>query len=70
MRLIIRAAANRFSLRPTITVISTNAAHSPIVSSEAEKSASLPKQPLSHCPAFAVALVFVVGFEIRAVPSV
>src|SRR5207302_351871 len=46
-----------FSSQPQKTVISTEAAHGLIVSSAAEKSASLPKQHLSHCRVFAVALV-------------
>src|SRR5712672_2340797 len=47
-----------FSSQPQKPVISTEAAHGPIVSSAAEKSASLPKQHLSHCRVFAVARVF------------
>jgi hypothetical protein len=39
------------------TVISTEAAHA-FVSSEAEKSASLPRQYLGHCRVFAFAVVF------------
>jgi hypothetical protein len=50
---------------PTIkTVISTEAGHNLIVSSEAKKSAFLPKQHLSHRRVYAVALVFAVAFDL------
>jgi hypothetical protein len=48
-------------LPTTKTVISTEAAHGFIVSSAAEKSASLPKQHLSHYRVFAVALAFAIA---------
>jgi hypothetical protein len=59
-------------LLPTAkTVISTEAAHSLTVSSAAEKSASLPKQHLSHCRVFAVAvaLIFVGSFGMTTAPT-
>jgi hypothetical protein len=58
-----------FSSQPQKPVISTEAAHGLIVSSAAEKSASLPKQHLSHCRVFAVALVFDVAFACASSPS-
>ena len=56
-----------FLLPTTKTVISTEAAHGLIVSSAVEKSASQPKQPLSHCRVFA--LVFVIGFSDQSEPN-
>jgi hypothetical protein len=55
------AAAVAFLLPTKRPVISTGAAHGIIVSSAAEKSASLPKQHLSHCPVFAVAVALVLA---------
>jgi hypothetical protein len=64
-----RDSANRFSLQPPVTVISTEAAHGIIVSSAAEKSAFLPPafaQPTSRTHfAFAVALAAVMPLGLQ-----
>jgi hypothetical protein len=52
----VEPAKNRLPLEPTTTVISTEAAHA-FVSSEVEKSASLPPFPgQQHVPAFVLAV--------------